>query len=625
MQTNRDEPTDADADADVNGDLDVLIVGGGPVGLAARVLLERWGVRTLLVERHRELSPFPRSRLVNVRSMEILRQLGLAERVTAVAFPAKFGRIRFRDTLRGPDFATAAMVGVREPIPQSPVIGVVTSQDRLEPLLLGAAGGEVRFGTELVAVREDTDGVLADLADREHGTAARVRARYLLAADGAASTVRRLLGIGTYGPGALGRTTTVVFDADLADWSDRQPAGMYVTAHGSFLPLYPEGGWGWFGPTPEGVAHTDWAALVRGALGASDPLEVDVLRVQHWTMNAFVADRLREGRTLLAGDAAHAVPIVGGLGMNTGIGDVHNLCWKLAGVLQGWAAPALLDTYAPERHPVADRVLEQSVANTRLMAQVQSHRSAQLSADATLPPPGGTELPWTDQYFAQLGLVLGAVYDSEAVYGSEAGESPGATGATGATAATGATGATEARGDHGQAATDAAGDRGAAPTDATGAHGPTATDAAGARGAAPTDAAGALGPTATDAAGAHRTAPPNAAGPPGPTPTDYTPTPHPGHRLPHLWLTPTRSTLDALGEHFTLFTAGPPGEFPGIPWPLHVEPLTRPHAEALDLGPADALLVRPDGHVGARFTGSPLSPDTLATALTAITGGRRPD
>src|SRR2546430_13339506 len=112
---------------------EVLIVGGGPVGLTARALRERWGVATLLVEKHVELSPFPRSRLVNVRSMEIFRQLGLAGEITARAFPPEYGRIRFRDTLQDRDVASAAMVGIDAPIPESPVIGVGTYQDRLGP------------------------------------------------------------------------------------------------------------------------------------------------------------------------------------------------------------------------------------------------------------------------------------------------------------------------------------------------------------------------------------------------------------------------------------------------------------------------------------------------------------
>lgn len=396
------------ADAEV----DVLIVGGGPVGLTARALLECWGVRVSLVEKHGELSPFPRSRLVNVRSMEIYRGLGLAGEITADAFAPEYGRIRFRDTLHDRDFATAAMVGINAPIPESPVTGVVSSQDRLEPTLLAAADAEMRFGAELVDLTEEADSVVAALVDRRSGEETRVRARYVLAADGANSTVRQRLGIGTTGPGALAAVTTVVFDADLDGWCADQPAGVYFTAHGSFLPLYPEGGWAWLGPTPEDAEHTDWAGLVSRALGPDAGVRADVSRVQHWVMNAFVAERFRHGRILLAGDAAHAIPIVGGLGMNTGIADVHNLCWKLAGVLQGWAGPSLLDTYETERQPVAHRTLRQAVANSKLMFEAQSLRHEQLQAGEAAPVR--VELPWSDRYFAQLGLVLGVAYRSDA-------------------------------------------------------------------------------------------------------------------------------------------------------------------------------------------------------------------
>lgn len=386
-----------------NVDVDVLIVGGGPVGLTARVLLERWGVRTLLVEKRIELSPFPRSRLLNVRTMEIYRQLGIAGRIRAQAFAPEFGRVRFRDTMHDADWASAAMVGVNAPIPESPAIGVVTSQDRLEPILLAAAESEERFGVELVDLVEDEDGVTAVVGD--HG---QIRARYVLAADGANSTVRQRLGIDTAGPGALGSFSTVVFDADLSPWSADQPAGVYFTARGSFTPLYPEGGWAWFSRISDDPA--DWSDLVARAIGVDVP--VNVLRVQHWTMNAFVAERFQHGRILLAGDAAHAIPILGGLGMNVGVGDVHNLCWKLAGVVRGWAEPGLLETYEAERHPVAQETLRQTVANTQLAVQAQTLRNEQLRAGAASVD---VELPWSEQYFAQLGLVLGATYPATEV------------------------------------------------------------------------------------------------------------------------------------------------------------------------------------------------------------------
>ena len=460
-------------------EVDVLIVGGGPVGLTARALLARWGVRSLLVEKYPKLSPFPRSRLVNVRSMEIFRALGIAERVAARAFGAEWGRVRFRDDLLGADFASEAMVGVAAPIPQSPAQGVVTSQDRLEPTLLAAADTPVRFGAELVDLVEESDHVLAVLV--EGGVEKRVRARYVLGADGANSTTRELVGIGKTGPGTLGRQTMVVFDADL-DHLRAEPAGVYFTKTGGFAPIYPEGSWFWSMSTPADLSDVDWAGLVADAIGAD--IAVKVERLQHWVVSAFVAERFATARVLLAGDAAHAIPPLGGMGMNAGLADAHNLCWKLAGVLRGWAGPGLLTSYEAERQPVARATLAQAATNMRILREAQQARR-----------DGAVAVPWSDKYFDQLDQVLGYRYESAAVLSD-------------------------------------------------------------------------------------------------------------GGRLPHAWLSDGRSTLDAVGEWFTLFTPDP-RPWSGT-WPVRVVALA-----------GDTVLVRPDGHVAQRWRSRPTD-EVLQAALSAV-------
>lgn len=507
---------------------DVLIVGGGPVGLTARALLRRWGVPSLLVERYRGLSPFPRSRLVNVRSMEIFRGLGLAPEITARAFGPEYGRVRFCDTPIARDYAAAGLVGMNAPIPESPVMGVVTSQDRLEPVLVGAADDDLRFGVELVDLAEEPGRVVASLVDHEGGETYRTSARYVIAADGANSAIRERLGIETTDHGPAGSFSTVVFDADLDRWCADRPAAVYFTPLGAIAPLYPEGGWCWATATPADADRTDWRARVSQALGGVD---VTVLRVQHWTMAAFVAERFRAGRVFLAGDAVHAMPIVGGMGMNTGIADVHNLCWKLAGVVRGWAGPALLDTYETERRPVAGETLRQTVANARLMLEVLERRHAQTGARTEV------QLPWTDRYFAQLGLVLGTAYDSAAVLPD-----------------------------------------GSAP------------------------------PATSDPV------------------TDYVPTARPGHRMPHVPLDDGGSSLDALGEWFTLLTSDPRRftHLTAAPRPLHPAPLPTADAGHYGLSPDGALLVRPDGHVAARWRTAPPTDLDVRRAIAAICHAPRP-
>ncbi|MEV0149430.1 MULTISPECIES: FAD-dependent monooxygenase [unclassified Nonomuraea] len=341
---------------------DVLIVGAGTVGLAAAVFLAHHGVRALVIERESGPQVHPRATGIGPRTMEFLREVGLAEAVNAVAIDAKggsLGKISVR-TMASADFTTmrpSAQVFASPPAYTPGVVRGTCPQNRLDSVLLSRAS--VTYDTRLVSLDQDAEGVTALLSGPEGPY--RVRARYVIGADGVRSTVRTALGIDTSGPGAVGqRTNNVLFHADLrpivggarfaaCDITTPDSPGMIVTIDGEKE---------WVFHTTADASHA--ADLVRGAIGDAS-VEVRIVSVLPWRPRAQVADAFSAGRVFLMGDAAHAVPPLGAFGLNTGVADAHNLAWKLAYVLRGEAGPGLLDTYGSERRPVAVMTMEQSL------------------------------------------------------------------------------------------------------------------------------------------------------------------------------------------------------------------------------------------------------------------------
>ena len=398
-------------------DVPVLIVGGGPVGLSASILLSQQGIRSLLVERHPGTSIHPKARGINARSMEIYRQCGVEQAVRAAGLPPERARfIIWAKTLAGEELER------RVPWRSSPQSQVVSSvrnclcaQDDLEPVLRARAEllgpGELRFGSELTGFEQDGAGVTATIV--EGGEEMRVRARYMIAADGAHSRVRDALGIAMLGREAVYESVNVLMRADLSRWVADRPAALYFIENeavkGTFLTINGIDRWGFLANslTAYGLTAADFTpertvALIRTAAGVPD-LPVEILGIAPWTASAHVAERYRDGGVFLAGDAAHHMPPTGGFGMNTGIQDVHNLAWKLAGVLDGWAAPALLNTYDQERRPVGRVITEQSLINSASMGRL---------SPSGQPATGGFARP---EYLNEQGMIFGAAYDSDAV------------------------------------------------------------------------------------------------------------------------------------------------------------------------------------------------------------------
>ncbi|GAA2299372.1 FAD-dependent oxidoreductase [Streptomyces hawaiiensis] len=354
---------------------EVLIVGGSMVGLAQALFLARQGIRPLLVERHAEISAHPRAQAASPRTMELLRALGLEDAVRARENPhAQYGDILQAESLTGAELGRFDGPFRFDRHEVGTTGWTLIGQDRLEPVLRERAeelGADIRFATEMTEFTQDADGVTAVLRSAGDGRERTVRARYLIAADGSRAPIRTSLGIGHHGPGVFGRQMNIVFHADLDP---------YVAGRTFFLCFVSNpvvkgvlgklGGadsdrWVLAPSLPPGSDHRvfgteDCVELVRAAVGVPD-LPVTVESATSWEIAAWVADRFRSGRVLLAGDCAHVMPPTGGFGGNMGVQDAHNLAWKLARVLRGQAGPGLLDTYEQERAPVAEFTVDQGV------------------------------------------------------------------------------------------------------------------------------------------------------------------------------------------------------------------------------------------------------------------------
>jgi putative polyketide hydroxylase len=348
------------------------------VGLAASLFLAEHGISSLLVERHRGTSIHPRARGINFRTMELFHELGLEAQIRAAGseLVANSGML-IVETLAGTEHARIAMA---EPFSSSqstraisPTSGCMCAQDQLEPLLLAAArqhGSDVRFNTELVSFKQDLSGVTALVREQESGIQQTIDARYLIAADGPTSRIRQALGISTSGRGSLGHEINIYFSADLSDLvrgrefiicqvENPEASGLLLAINNTDLWLFqvqyhPEQG-----ETPEEFPPERCIDLLHKAIGLPR-LPIEIKSMLPWEAAVRVADSFQQERVFLAGDAAHQMPPMGAFGMNTGIQDAHNLAWKLAAVLEGHAAPALLSTYDVERRPVAHFTAEQA-------------------------------------------------------------------------------------------------------------------------------------------------------------------------------------------------------------------------------------------------------------------------
>ncbi|MBX9827295.1 MAG: FAD-dependent monooxygenase [Xanthobacteraceae bacterium] len=350
----------------------VLIVGGGPVGLALAGELGWRGIGCELIEQTDGAIASPKMNEVNARSMEICRRWGIADKVFNCPFPADWPLdVVFVTSLAGYELSRLLRPGRsgQSLPPESPHRMQACSQIWFDPILREFAGGfpavRLRHRVRLESFEQNNGGVLARLTELASGKTEELEAEYLVGCDGAGSFVRRSLRIELEGQGTIGHPINLFFRAsNLVARCGKRPATFFLGIDetglwGSLRIIDPVNGlWRLMIDSTDGSATPDTvdrAFYLRRALGGDFPVEwVDV---NIWRRRSALAERYGRGRVFLAGDAVHQLSPTGGMGMNTGVADAADLGWKLAAVLQGWGGPGLLESYDAERRPVGARAV----------------------------------------------------------------------------------------------------------------------------------------------------------------------------------------------------------------------------------------------------------------------------
>jgi 2-polyprenyl-6-methoxyphenol hydroxylase-like FAD-dependent oxidoreductase len=365
----------------------VLVVGGGPVGLALAGDLGWRGIACTLVEQSDGSIYQPRMDLVGVRTMEFCRRWGLVPAVEASPYPRDYAQDNiYLTSLTGYELGRERFPGIGQAPPpkESPQRRERCPQNMFDPILRAFAASQnnvtLRYRTRLVSFTQNADLVTAVVENAETGAREDIPARYIVGCDGARSLVRETLGIAMQGNPVLTHTTNVIFRCpQLLSLHDKGKAYRHIF-------IGPEGTWATIvaingrdewrfsiigGSEQRDYTTDDIKAAIRRAVGRD--FDFEILSVLPWVRRELVAERYRGDRGFIAGDAAHVMSPTGGFGMNTGIQDVVDLSWKLAATIEGWGGEGLLDSYGIERQPIGTRNVTEASGNLRRMLSVLPH------------------------------------------------------------------------------------------------------------------------------------------------------------------------------------------------------------------------------------------------------------
>ncbi|MEY3823615.1 MAG: 2,4-dichlorophenol 6-monooxygenase, partial [Actinomycetota bacterium] len=362
-------------------DIDVLIVGAGPVGISAAMLLHKMGHSVRIIDRREGPQRAPAAHVINARTFEVWRQIGVnVDHLRSIAQdPQAAGQVHWVTKLGGEVLGSLPYERQGdEMLSFTPTPLRNLAQHVLEPLLvdeLTAMGVNIEYSTQWLSMVQKNETVVSTM--RHHGNDEVVAAKYVLGCDGASSAVRQASGIAMEGPDNLQSFAMIHFTADLSSLTRECPGVLYwLCDQGMGGTLISHGGDNeWVYMHPVDADHVlDQSpdvceSMVRSVL-IDAQVDIKILRTSSWTMTSQIADRYRDGQVFLVGDAAHRFPPSGGMGLNSGVQDAHNLAWKLHAVITGQSNDSLLNTYEPERRPVAQRNAQASLENAFKMFEV---------------------------------------------------------------------------------------------------------------------------------------------------------------------------------------------------------------------------------------------------------------